>query len=254
MQGDGDLGVLSGKVALVTGGGRGIGKAIVMELAAQGADVVVCDIDPAIAEQTAGEAKASGVRSLSVKADISKSDDVEAMVRQAIDAMGKIDILVNNAGITRDSLLMRMDEKDWDLVLTINLKGAFLCTKAVVRSMMKQRSGKIVNIASVVGLTGNAGQANYAASKSGLIGFTKASAKEVATRNIQVNAVAPGYIETEMTAHLPQEAKDAFLAQIPMRRPGTPTDVAKVVAFLASPASDYVTGQVIPIDGGMVMA
>lgn len=225
-----------------------------MELAAQGADVVVCDIDPAIAEQTASEVKASGVRSLAVKADVSKAGDVEAMVQQAIEAMGKIDILVNNAGVTRDALLMRMDEKDWDLVLTINLKGAFLCTKAVVRSMMKQRSGKIVNIASVVGLTGNAGQANYAASKSGLIGFTKAAAKEVATRNIQVNAVAPGYIETEMTAHLPQEAKDAFLAQIPMRRPGTPTDVARVVAFLASPASNYVTGQVIPIDGGMVMA
>jgi 3-oxoacyl-[acyl-carrier protein] reductase len=248
------LAMLSGKTALVTGGGRGIGKAIVLELAGQGADVVVSDIDLVSAEQTADEVQKMGVRSIAVKADVSKAEDVEAMVQKSIEAMGKIDILVNNAGITRDTLLMRMEEKDWDLVLSINLKGAFLCTKAVVRPMMKQRSGKIVNIASVVGLMGNAGQANYAASKAGLIGLTKATAKEVATRNIQVNAVAPGYIETDMTAHLPQEAKDAFLGQIPMKRPGTPQDVAKVVTFLSSPASDYITGQVIPIDGGMVMA
>jgi 3-oxoacyl-[acyl-carrier protein] reductase len=248
------MGNLSGKVALVTGGGRGIGKAIVLELAGHGADVVVSDIDPAIAEQTSDEAVRLGVRSLALKADVSKSDDVEAMVRKSLEAMGKIDILVNNAGITRDTLLMRMDEKDWDLVLAINLKGAFLCTKAVSRPMMKQRSGKIVNIASVVGLTGNAGQSNYAASKAGLIGFTKSVAKELASRNIQANAVAPGFIETEMTAHLPQEARDAFLIQIPAKRPGTAEDVARVVAFLSSPASDYVTGQVIPVDGGMVMA
>ena len=248
------MGNLSGKVALVTGGGRGIGKAIVLELAGQGADVVVSDIDPAIAEQTATEAVRLGVRSLALKADVSKSDDVEAMVQKSIEGMGRIDILVNNAGITRDTLLMRMEEKDWDLVLDINLKGAFLCTKAVSRPMMKQRSGKIVNIASVVGLMGNAGQSNYAASKAGLIGFTKSVAKELASRNIQANAVAPGFIETEMTAHLPPEARDAFLAQIPAKRPGTAQDVARVVAFLSSPASDYVTGQVIPVDGGMVMA
>jgi len=248
------MGILTGKVALVTGGGRGIGRAIVLELAGQGADVVVSDIDPVIAEQTAAEVRNLGVRSLALKADVSKADDVEAMVRKSIEAMGKIDILVNNAGITRDTLLMRMEEKDWDLVLDINLKGAFLCTKAVSRPMMKQRSGKIVNIASVVGLTGNAGQSNYAASKAGLIGFTKSVAKELASRNIQANAVAPGFIETEMTAHLPQEARDAFLVQIPAKRPGTAQDVARVVAFLSSPASDYVTGQVIPVDGGMVMA
>jgi 3-oxoacyl-[acyl-carrier protein] reductase len=248
------MGNLTGKIALVTGGGRGIGKAIVLELAGQGADVVVSDIDPAIAEQTATEAVRLGVRSLALKADVSKSDDVEAMVQKSIEGMGRIDILVNNAGITRDTLLMRMEEKDWDLVLDINLKGAFLCTKAVSRPMMKQRSGKIVNIASVVGLMGNAGQSNYAASKAGLIGFTKSVAKELASRNIQANAVAPGFIETEMTAHLPQEARDAFLVQIPAKRPGTAQDVARVVAFLSSPASDYVTGQVIPVDGGMVMA
>ena len=248
------MGILSGKVALVTGGGRGIGKAIVLELAGQGADVVVSDIDPAIAEQTATEAVRLGVRSLALKADVSKSDDVEAMVQKSIEGMGRIDILVNNAGLTRDTLLMRMEEKDWDLVLDINLKGAFLCTKAVSRPMMKQRSGKIVNIASVVGLMGNAGQSNYAASKAGLIGFTKSVAKELASRNIQANAVAPGFIETEMTAHLPQEARDAFLVQIPAKRPGTAQDVARVVAFLSSPASDYVTGQVIAVDGGMVMA
>jgi len=248
------MGNLSGKIALVTGGGRGIGRAIVLELAGQGADVVVSDIDPVIAEQTAAEVRNLGVRSLALKADVSKADDVEAMVRKSIEAMGKIDILVNNAGITRDTLLMRMEEKDWDLVLAINLKGAFFCTKAVSRPMMKQRSGKIVNIASVVGLIGNAGQSNYAASKAGLIGFTKSVAKELASRNIQANAVAPGFIETEMTAHLPPEARDAFLAQIPAKRPGTAQDVARVVAFLSSPASDYVTGQVIPIDGGMVMA
>ncbi len=248
------MGILTGKIALVTGGGRGIGKAIVLELASQGANVVVSDIDADIAEKTAAEAAGLGVRTAAVKADVSRAEDAEAMVKATIEAMGRIDILVNNAGVTRDNLLMRMDEKDWDLVLQVNLKGAFLCTRAASRPMMKQRGGKIVNIASVVGLMGNAGQANYAASKAGLIGLTKSVARELASRNVQANAVAPGYIETEMTAHLPAEARNAFLSQIPMKRPGSPQDVARVVAFLASPASDYITGQVIPVDGGMVMA
>lgn len=246
---------LSGKVALVTGGGRGIGKAIVRELASQGADVVISDIDLTSAEQVATEVKSTyGVRSIGLQADVANASEVEAMVEKAVEVMGKIDILINNAGITRDTLLIRMDEKDWDLVLAVNLKGAFLCTRAVSRYMMKQRSGKIVNISSVVGLMGNAGQANYSASKAGLLGLTKSVAKELAGRNIQVNAVAPGFIETEMTAHLPQEVKEAFMSQIPMKRPGKPEDVARVVGFLVSSAADYVTGQVIPVDGGMVMA
>lgn len=246
---------LSGKVALVTGGGRGIGKAIVRELASQGADVVISDIDLTSAEQVATEVKSTyGVRSIGLQADVANASEVEAMVEKAVEVMGKIDILINNAGITRDTLLISMDEKDWDLVLAVNLKGAFLCTRAVSRYMMKQRSGKIVNISSVVGLMGNAGQANYSASKAGLLGLTKSVAKELAGRNIQVNAVAPGFIETEMTAHLPQEVKEAFMSQIPMKRPGKPEDVARVVGFLVSSAADYVTGQVIPVDGGMVMA
>lgn len=249
------MGELSGKVALVTGGGRGIGKAIVRELASQGADVVISDIDLTSAEQVATEVNSTyGVRSIGLQADVANASEVEAMVEKAVEVMGKIDILINNAGITRDTLLIRMDEKDWDLVLAVNLKGAFLCTRAVSRYMMKQRSGKIVNISSVVGLMGNAGQANYSASKAGLLGLTKSVAKELAGRNIQVNAVAPGFIETEMTAHLPQEVKEAFMSQIPMKRPGKPEDVARVVGFLVSSAADYVTGQVIPVDGGMVMA
>ena len=175
------------------------------------------------------------------------------MVDNIIKKFGRIDILVNNAGITRDNLLMRMSEEEWDLVLKVNLKGAFLCTRKVIRGMMRQRSGKIINIASVVGIMGNAGQANYAASKAGIIAFTKSVAKEVASRNIQVNAVAPGYIETEMTAALPDEVKNSYLSNIPSRRAGTPEDVAKAVIFLASSASDYITGQVLQVDGGLLM-
>jgi len=244
---------LKGKTALVTGSARGIGKTIVLELARQGCNVVVSDIDLEGAKSTAKEAEACGVKALAVRADVSQAEAVEAMIKQVIDTFGQIDILVNNAGITRDSLLMRMSEEDWDQVIQINLKSAFLCTKAVIRGMMKQRSGKIINMASVVGVGGNAGQANYAASKAGLIGLTKSTAKEAAARNIQVNAVAPGFIETDMTAHLPKDAIEWFMNNTPVKRAGKPEDVANTVLFLASPASDYITGQVIHVDGGMMM-
>lgn len=244
---------LQGKVALVTGGARGIGRSIVLELAHQGSDVVVSDVDFQGAEKVVREVEGLGLHSLAVKADVSEGDDVKMLVAKATEMFGRVDILVNNAGITRDNLLMRMREEEWDLVLRVNLKGAFLCTRGVVRGMMKQRRGKVINIASVVGVMGNAGQANYAASKAGLIGFTKSVAKEVASRNIQVNAIAPGYIETDMTADLPEEVKENFLASIPAKRPGSPEDVARVVAFLASSASDYMTGQVLHVDGGLLM-
>ena len=245
---------LKGKVALVTGGARGIGKAVILKLAQQGCDVTVSDIDLQGIERVKEEVEALGSGCIAVKADISNPDEVKKTVESTLERFKKIDILVNNAGITRDNLLMRMNEEDWDLVLRVNLKGAFLCTQKVIRGMMKQRSGKIINMASVVGLVGNAGQVNYAASKAGLIGFTKSVAKEVASRNIQVNAIAPGYIETEMTAHLPQDVKENFISKIPAQRSGTPDDVANVVFFLSSTASDYITGQVICVDGGLVIS
>jgi 3-oxoacyl-[acyl-carrier protein] reductase len=243
-----------GRVALITGGARGIGKAIVSELASQGCDVVISDVDMDGATAVAEEMKKLGVRSLAVKTDVSEADQVDSMVKQTLESLGKLDILVNNAGITRDTLLMRMSEEDWDLVLKVNLKGAFLCTQKVIRPMMNQRSGKIINMASVVGIMGNVGQANYASSKAGLIGFTKSVAREVSSKNVQVNAVAPGFIETEMTSNLSQEVKDFFLANIPAKRAGTAEDVARVVSFLASSASDYITGQVIQVDGGLLIA
>ena len=245
---------LEGKVALVTGGARGIGKAVILKLAQQGCDITVSDIDLQGIERVKEEVEALGSGCIAVKADISNPDEVKKTVESTVERFKKIDILVNNAGITRDNLLMRMKEEDWDLVLRVNLKGAFLCTQKVIRGMMKQRSGKIINMASVVGLVGNAGQVNYAASKAGLIGFTKSVAKEVASRNIQVNAVAPGYIETEMTAHLPQDVRENFISNIPAQRSGTPGDVANVVLFLSSTASDYITGQVICVDGGLVIS
>jgi 3-oxoacyl-[acyl-carrier protein] reductase len=244
---------LKDKVSLVTGGARGIGRAIALELGRAGSHVAVCDLDLKGAEETAGQLSGLGVKGLAVQTDVTSSESVEALFKQLAGAFGRIDVLVNNAGITRDNLLIRMDEADWDRVIQINLKGAFLCTKQAVRLMMKQRSGKIVNIASVVGVMGNAGQANYAASKAGLIGFTKSVAKEVGSRNVQVNAVAPGFIETDMTAKLSEEIRNAYLSGIPSRRFGLPEEVARVVRFLASGESDYITGQVIHVDGGLVM-
>jgi len=244
---------LEGKVAIVTGGARGIGLCICEALAQEGARLAVVDIVQETAEEAAEGLRARGIDAQAFTANVAAVDDVSRMVAYVVETFSKVDILVNNAGITRDSLLIRMKESDWDLVLAVNLKGTFNCIKAVARPMMKARSGKIVNIASVVGVMGNAGQANYSASKAGVIGLTKTAAKELAPRNINVNAVAPGFIQTEMTEKLSGEARDAFLHAIPLQRPGTPEDVARVVCFLAGPDSDYVTGQTINIDGGLVM-
>lgn len=239
------------KTAIVTGSGRGIGKVIVSQLAAAGANVVVSDIDLTTCEETAAEIGASAI---ACQANVTSADDIDRLFKTASEKFGSVDIVVNNAGITRDGLMIRMDEKDWDTVLDINLKGAFLVTKCAARIMMKQRSGRIVNISSVVGLTGNAGQANYAAAKAGLVALTKTAAKELGSRGVTVNAVAPGFIETEMTASLPEAARASFMANIVLKRAGTPADVASAVIFLASDEAAYITGQVLLVDGGMVMA
>jgi 3-oxoacyl-[acyl-carrier protein] reductase len=244
---------LSGKNAFVTGAGRGIGREIALTLAKAGANIGVCDVDLATAQSTAAEVQALGRKALALRCDVSKASDIAETVSAFCTQFPVIDILVNNAGITRDGLLVRMKEEDWDLVLAINLKSAFLCCKEVSRLMIKARFGKIVNIASVVGLTGNAGQANYSASKAGLIGLTKTLAKEFAGRNIQVNAVAPGFIQTAMTDKLSAPDKEKLASQIPMQRLGAPLDVANAVLFLSSSLSDYITGQVITVDGGLVM-
>ena len=244
---------LEGKVALVTGSARGIGKAICARLAAEGARIAVLDLRLEDAQVTADEFKAQGVDARAYAANVAVTAEAQAAVDAVVKDFGRLDILVNNAGITKDTLLLRMTEAQWDAVLAVNLKGTFNFTQAAVKVMMRQRSGKIVNIASVVGRMGNAGQANYSASKAGVIALAKTTAKEFAARNIQVNAVAPGYIETDMTGALPQEVRDQFLKVVPAGRGGSPEDVANVVYVLCSPDADYVTGQVINVDGGMLM-
>lgn len=244
---------LKDKVALVTGAAQGIGKAIALLLAREGADVVISDINIEKAEETAREIEAMGRKAVAVKVNVASLGDVEKMVQSVLDRFGRIDILVNNAGIARDKLILRMAEEDWDAVIDINLKGTFNCTKAVVKHMSKQRSGKIVNIASVVGEMGNAGQANYSASKAGVIGLTKTIAREFAQRGINVNAIAPGYIETPMTDALPEKVKEELKRMIPAERLGRPEDVAEAVLFLVSEASGYITGQVLNVNGGIYM-
>lgn len=245
---------LTDKVALVTGASRGIGRAIALLMAKQGADVVVnYSGSEGAAQETVDAILAMGRKAIKIKANVGNAEEVAAMVDEAHTTFGRIDILVNNAGITRDGLLMRMKDSDWDDVININLKGVYLMTKAVSKIMMKQRSGKIVNMTSVVGVTGNAGQANYSASKAGVIGFTKTCAKELASRGITVNSIAPGFIHTDMTDVLPDKVKDAMVHTIPLGRMAEPDEVAAVAAFLVSDMSSYITGQVINVDGGMVM-
>jgi 3-oxoacyl-[acyl-carrier protein] reductase len=245
---------LAGKIALVTGASRGIGREIALELARQGANVAVnYSGSEAKANEVVDEIKTMGREAFAVKCDVSNAEEVAAMVKDTTSRFGRLDILVNNAGITRDNLLMRMKEEEWDDVLNINLKGVFLCTKAVTRQMMKQRIGRIINISSVVGVSGNPGQANYVAAKAGVIGLTKTTAKELASRNITVNVIAPGFITTDMTDKLTDELKTEMLKQIPLARLGEPKDIAKATAFLASDDAGYITGQTLNINGGMVM-
>lgn len=245
---------MKGQNAIVTGGSRGIGRAICLALAKQGVNVAVnYSGNKEKAEAVVDECKKFGVEAFSIQCDVSNSEAVQAMVKEVINQFGSIQILVNNAGITRDTLMMRMKEEDFDAVIDTNLKGVFHCSKAVIRPMMKQRYGRIINISSVVGILGNAGQANYVASKAGVIGLTKSMARELASRNIHVNAIAPGFIQTEMTEVLSEELTNEMLRQIPLGKLGTPEQVADVVVFLASDASSYMTGQTIHVDGGMVM-
>ena len=245
---------LKGKAALVTGGSRGIGRAVCLELARRGACVAVNYAgNAAAAEETVESCKAIGVDAFSVQADVADAAACDAMVKEVLSRFGRLDILVNNAGITRDGLMPMLKDADWDAVLDANLKGAFHCMRAAYRPMMKQKYGRVVNLSSIVGLRGNAGQANYAASKAGLIGLTKSMAKELAGRNVTVNAVAPGFIDTDMTAALPEKARESMLASIPMGRLGQGEDVAKAVAFFAGDGAGYVTGQVLCVDGGMAV-
>lgn len=244
---------LKGKTAIVTGAAQGIGKVIALGLAKCGADIAVSDINEDSLSSAVKEIEALGRKAIAVKMDVSSLKDCEEMVKKTIDAFGKVDILINNAGITRDTVLLRMKEEQWDQVIQVNLKGTFNCTKAVIRSMFKQKSGKIINISSVTGAMGNAGQANYSASKAAVMGFTKSIAREYAHCGITVNAVAPGFIKTAMTDAIPEKDRDAMISIIPAKRLGLPEDVADTVCFLASDMANYITGQVIHINGGMYM-
>ena len=245
--------MVQGKVALVTGASRGIGRSISLALAAQGAKIVAVDVDLQATEEFVAELKAAGTEAVAVRGNVTVAADVEQMVKVAKETFAQIDILVNNAGITRDAMLLRMKDEDWDAVLDVNLKGAFLCTRAVAKLMTKQRSGRIINIASIVGQMGNAGQANYCASKAGLMGLTRSNARELAKRNITVNAVAPGFIATAMTDALPEATRQELAAQIPLARLGTTEDIANAVLLLAADKTGYITGQVIGVNGGMYM-
>ncbi len=246
--------MLDGQVAIITGAGGGIGSAIAHKLAASGCNILINDLDAASASVVADEvAEKHGVETATNNGDVSDFQAMEEMVTTAKDKWGRVDIMVNNAGITRDALIVRMSEEHWDLVIAVHLRGAFCCTKAVTRTMMKQRGGRIINIASVVGVMGSAGQANYSAAKGGIIALTKTTARELSSRGITCNAVAPGFIETRMTHALPEEVRAEYLTRIPLGRAGLPEDVADVVHFLATPPSSYVTGQVINVDGGMIM-
>jgi 3-oxoacyl-[acyl-carrier protein] reductase len=244
---------LADQIAVVTGAGRGIGRAIALKFAAEGADVVCVSRTVENSEKVAGEIRALGRKAWAHAVDVSDSAAVNAAAEKILAECGKVDILVNNAGVTRDGLLMRMSDADWDTVLNTNLKGAFLFTKAFARAFAKQRSGRIINLTSIIGLIGNAGQCNYAASKAGLIGLTQSVARELASRGVTVNALAPGFIETDMTAGLNQELKDGLLKRIPLNSFGRPEDIAHAALFLASPGARYITGQVLTVDGGMVM-
>ncbi|MBU0503450.1 MAG: 3-oxoacyl-[acyl-carrier-protein] reductase [Candidatus Omnitrophota bacterium] len=244
---------LKDKVALVTGGGRGIGRQIALTLAQEGADIVIWDVNLQEAEKACVDIQALGRKTLSAQVDVTDYVKVEEAINKILDKFTKVDILINNAGITRDNLLLRMSQQDWDAVLGVNLKGTFNCIRAASRVMIKQRSGKIVSIASIIGIIGNPGQANYSASKAGIIALTKTAAKELASRGINVNAIAPGFIQTDMTAKLSEGVREKMLAAIPLARMGSPADVASACLFLASQEADYITGQTIVVDGGMVM-
>ena len=244
---------LKDKKAFITGAGQGIGRAIALSMAREGATIGVADINIEIAEKTSEEIRSLGVRAMPIQLDVSRADDVSRAFRDFIDEMGTLDILVNNAGITRDALLLRMRDEDWDIVIDVNLKGVFLCSKEAIKIMAKNRYGKIINISSVVAFMGNPGQANYSASKAGVVGLTKTLAREYAARGIRINAIAPGFIQTAMTDALPENVKEEMKKLIPLGQFGIPEDVASAVLFLASPESDYITGQVLHVNGGMYM-